>query len=164
SSTEVRQDGSRKLILPAADAATNGATSCPHRGGGVRVVLAPAWERSTVPCRACQGVRVNAVDWCRKRWPHRVSGVCSNVDMLQVVAAILQRDGKILVGQRTPLQSHPLKWEFPGGKVITRYRYTYPGKDPIELIFFRVRRFSGEPRNLIFHDLHWQPNFQLAEL
>ena len=37
--------------------------------------------------------------------------------MVQVVAAILQNDGKILVGQRTPDQSHPLKWEFPGGKV-----------------------------------------------
>jgi 8-oxo-dGTP diphosphatase len=111
--------------------------------------------------------------------------------MLQVVAAILQSDGKILVGQRTPLQSHPLKWEFPGGKVepgespeqalareleeelgisgasgevMTRYLYTYPGKDPIELIFFRVRHFSGEPRNLIFHHLHWQPKFELAEL
>ena len=111
--------------------------------------------------------------------------------MVQVVAAVLQREGKILIGQRKPEQSHPLKWEFPGGKVepgespeqalareldeelgitgatgevITRYLYTYPGKDPIELIFFRVRHFSGEPQNLIFHDLHWQPKFQLAEL
>ena len=111
--------------------------------------------------------------------------------MVQVVAAILQSDGKILIGQRTPTQSHPLKWEFPGGKVepgespeqalareleeelgisgasgdlIARYHYTYPGKDPIELIFFRVRHFSGEPQNLIFHDLRWQPQFQLAGL
>ena len=50
------------------------------------------------------------------------------------------------------------------GEVITRYRYTYPGKDPLELIFFRVRHFSGEPQNLIFHDLRWQPKFQLANL
>ena len=111
--------------------------------------------------------------------------------MVQVVAAVLQSGDKILVGQRMPEQSHPLKWEFPGGKVepgespeqavareleeelgiqgasgevITRYRFTYPGKDPIELIFFRVRQFSGEPCNLIFHDLRWQPRFQLAEL
>jgi 8-oxo-dGTP diphosphatase len=111
--------------------------------------------------------------------------------MVQVVAAILQSDGKILIGQRTPTQSHPLKWEFPGGKVepgespeqalareleeelgisgatgevLTRYHFTYPGKDPIELIFFRVRQFSGEPQNLIFHDLLWQPQFQLAGL
>ena len=111
--------------------------------------------------------------------------------MVQVVAAILQSEGKILVGQRTPEQSHPLKWEFPGGKVepgespeqalrreleeelgiscatgdvMTRYLYTYPGKAPIELIFFRVRHFSGEPQNRIFHDLRWQPKFQLAAL
>ena len=43
--------------------------------------------------------------------------------MVQVVAAILQKDGRILVGQRTPEQSHPLKWEFPGGKVE-------PGESP----------------------------------
>jgi len=116
---------------------------------------------------------------------------CSNVEMVQVVAAILTRDGKILVGQRTAAQSHPLQWEFPGGKVepgespeqalareldeelgiqgaageiITRYEYAYPGKNPIELIFFRVREYSGEPRNLIFQDLRWHPRMQLAEL
>ncbi len=111
--------------------------------------------------------------------------------MLQVVAAILSNGDNILVGQRTPGQSHPLQWEFPGGKVepgetpqqalarelqeeldirgasgeiITRYQFAYPGKDPIELIFFRVLEFSGEPRNLIFHDLRWYPRLQLAEL
>ena len=78
--------------------------------------------------------------------------------MLEVVAAILEREGRILVCQRTAQQSHPLKWEFPGGKVepgelpaqalereleeelgitaarseeITRYEFTYPGKNPI---------------------------------
>jgi 8-oxo-dGTP diphosphatase len=111
--------------------------------------------------------------------------------MVQVVAAILENEGKILVGQRMAEQSHPLKWEFPGGKVepgespeqalsreleeelgirgatgelMTRYFFTYPGKDPIELIFFRVRHFSGEPQNLIFHDLRWQPRSELAAL
>ena len=111
--------------------------------------------------------------------------------MLQVVAAILQEEGRILVGQRTPRQAHPLQWEFPGGKVepgetpaqalareleeelgisgasgevIARYPFAYPGKDPIELIFFRVHQFTGQPRNLIFHDLRWQPALQLAEL
>ena len=111
--------------------------------------------------------------------------------MVQVVAAVFESDGKILIGQRMARQSHPLKWEFPGGKVepgespeqalarelheelgisgaagdvITRYLFTYPGKDPIELIFFRVRRFSGQPQNLIFHDLRWQPMFELAGL
>ena len=111
--------------------------------------------------------------------------------MVQVVAAVLENEGKILVGQRMPEQSHPLKWEFPGGKVepgespeqalsreleeelgisgatgelMTRYHFTYPGKEPIELIFFRVRHFSGEPQNLIFRDLRWQPRSELAGL
>jgi len=111
--------------------------------------------------------------------------------MLQVVAAIIEREGKILVGQRTPGQSHPLQWEFPGGKVeagetpaealrreleeelairgtacteIARYQYAYPGKNPIELIFLRVTSYEGEPRNLIFHDLRWQPAGALGEL
>jgi len=109
--------------------------------------------------------------------------------MVQVVAAIIRRDGRILVGQRLASQSHPLKWEFPGGKVepgetpeqalareleeeldiheaagveIARYPYTYPGRDAIELIFFGVTRFSGEPRNLIFHDMRWATPGEMA--
>ncbi|HYW43595.1 MAG TPA: (deoxy)nucleoside triphosphate pyrophosphohydrolase [Bryobacteraceae bacterium] len=104
--------------------------------------------------------------------------------MVQVVAAILERDGRVLICRRQPQQSHPLQWEFPGGKVepgetpeqalareleeelairgaageeIARYQYTYPGKDPIELIFFRVTSYDGEPRNLIFREMRWEP-------
>ena len=111
--------------------------------------------------------------------------------MVQVVAGIIGRAGEILVGRRTAQQSHPLQWEFPGGKVepgenpeqaltreleeelgirgaagqeIARYQFTYPGKDPIELIFIRVARFEGEPANLIFHDLRWQPEDGLGHL
>ncbi|HEV2446328.1 MAG TPA: (deoxy)nucleoside triphosphate pyrophosphohydrolase [Candidatus Sulfopaludibacter sp.] len=110
--------------------------------------------------------------------------------MVQVVAAIIEREGKILIGQRQPGQSHPLQWEFPGGKVesgetplqalareleeelairvtgareIERYHYTYPGKDPIELVFFRVTGLEGEPRNLIFHEMRWEPAAKLAD-
>ena len=115
----------------------------------------------------------------------------SNIGMIQVVAAIIERDGQVLVGQRQPWQSHAMKWEFPGGKVelgetpdqalareleeeldifdavgaeITRYSYTYPGKNPIELIFFRVTQFRGEPRNLIFHEMRWAASWELAGL
>jgi 8-oxo-dGTP diphosphatase len=111
--------------------------------------------------------------------------------MTQVVAAVIEREGALLVGQRTPAQSHPLQWEFPGGKVepgesperalareleeelgigqatgaeMARYQFAYPGKQPIELIFFRVSAFTGEPQNLIFHDLRWHPKDRLAEL
>src|SRR6185312_8739068 len=83
------------------------------------------------------------------------SDLCSNIAMVQVVAAIIERSGCVLIGQRQPEQSHPLKWEFPGGKVelnespeqalareleeelsirnargaeIARYEFAYPGK------------------------------------
>ncbi|HUO97733.1 MAG TPA: (deoxy)nucleoside triphosphate pyrophosphohydrolase [Rhizomicrobium sp.] len=110
--------------------------------------------------------------------------------MLEVVAAILERDGRILICQRTARQSHALKWEFPGGKVepgetpaqalareleeelgirgargeeIMRYAYTYPGKPAVLLIFLRVTHFEGEPRNLIFEDMRWEAPKRLAE-
>lgn len=109
--------------------------------------------------------------------------------MLEVVAAILEREGRILICQRTAQQSHPLKWEFPGGKVepgespaealtreleeelgitaarseeITRYRFTYPGRNPTLLIFLRVTHYEGEPQNRIFHDMRWEPAARLA--
>ncbi|MGB7759057.1 MAG: (deoxy)nucleoside triphosphate pyrophosphohydrolase [Bryobacteraceae bacterium] len=109
--------------------------------------------------------------------------------MTEVVAAILEREGRVLIGRRQPAQSHPLKWEFPGGKVepgespaqalareleeelgireaagdeIARYQYTYPGRNAITLIFFRVSGFQGEPRNLIFHELRWEPRESLG--
>ena len=108
--------------------------------------------------------------------------------MVQVVAAIIERQGRILIGQRRPDQSHPLKWEFPGGKVepgetpgqaltreldeelairnargteITRYEFAYPGKNPILLIFHRVTEFEGEPQNLIYREIRCEPRAQL---
>ncbi len=110
--------------------------------------------------------------------------------MLQVVAAILERAGKILICRRMPHQAHPLKWEFPGGKVelgetpaqalareleeelgiraaqgreMDRYEFAYPGKPPIELIFLRVDGFEGEPRNVVFHEMRWEPREKLPE-
>ncbi|MBV8904337.1 MAG: NUDIX domain-containing protein [Acidobacteriia bacterium] len=115
--------------------------------------------------------------------------------MLQVVAALIERDGRVLICRRTAQQAHPLKWEFPGGKVepeetpdealareleeelairqaagreLTRTRFTYPGKPAIELIFYQVGSFAGEPKNLIFHEIRWAlpgelPNFDFLE-
>jgi len=109
--------------------------------------------------------------------------------MVQVVAAIIEHEGRILICRRTAEQSHPLQWEFPGGKVepgesaaqalareleeelgirgaagqeITRHEYTYAGKDPIRLIFIRVTEFSGEPENLIFEEMRWETPQRLA--
>src|SRR5436309_1994133 len=46
---------------------------------------------------------------------HRLCGPI--LGMLQVVAAILEREGRVLICRRKPEQWHPLQWEFPGGKV-----------------------------------------------
>jgi 8-oxo-dGTP diphosphatase len=100
-----------------------------------------------------------------------------------VVAAIIQRAGRILIGQRKDLGHHPLKWEFPGGKVepgetpeaalirelqeelgiharidreLMRYEYQYPGRSRILLIFYRVVDFDGDPQNLDFDQIRWE--------
>jgi 8-oxo-dGTP diphosphatase len=100
-----------------------------------------------------------------------------------VVAAVIERDGRILITQRGADSWHPLKWEFPGGKVeaeetpeevvvreleeelaiqariqgeIMRYEYQYPGRPPILLIFYRIVDFAGEPRNLQFEQMRWE--------
>ncbi|HME05992.1 MAG TPA: NUDIX domain-containing protein, partial [Bryobacteraceae bacterium] len=37
--------------------------------------------------------------------------------MTVVVAAVIERDNRILIAQRRAGGAHALKWEFPGGKV-----------------------------------------------
>jgi 8-oxo-dGTP diphosphatase len=110
--------------------------------------------------------------------------------MLTVVAAVIVRDGCILIGQRPKGEFRQYKWEFPGGKMealesprealrrelkeeldidaeigeeLDRYQYQYPGRPPINLIFFRVDAFEGDPRNLAFHDIRWEQTRKLHE-
>src|SRR6476646_5757834 len=110
--------------------------------------------------------------------------------MTTVVAAIIERGGRILICQRRGDHAHPLKWEFPGGKVepgelpvdalrrelseeladgaaigseVTRYEYKYPGKKPILLIFYQVMQFTGEPRNQVFQKITWEEPVKLRD-
>jgi 8-oxo-dGTP diphosphatase len=107
-----------------------------------------------------------------------------------VVAAVIEREGKILIGQRLPSDWNQYKWEFPGGKVeigemprealarelkeelgieaeigdeITRYGHQYRGRPPIELIFYRVTQFTGEPKNRAFHEIRWEQAARFGE-
>jgi 8-oxo-dGTP diphosphatase len=109
---------------------------------------------------------------------------------MEVVAAVIERDGQILIGQRKARGRHGLKWEFPGGKVepgeelraalarelreelgieaqigeeIERYDFTYATQPPTHLIFFRVTEFAGEPTNLDFAQITWAERRQLPE-
>lgn len=109
---------------------------------------------------------------------------------IEVVAAVIEQDGRILICQRTRGGRHALKWEFPGGKVE-------PGEDPpsalarelreelqiearigvqihsetvryadgpeIRLQFFQVTEFSGEPVNLQFEQIVWVDRLNLAD-
>jgi 8-oxo-dGTP diphosphatase len=102
--------------------------------------------------------------------------------MKRVVAALIWREGKILICQRTRHQAMPLKWEFPGGKIeegeqprdalrreleeelgiaavvedeVVRLEHRYPGGSSVELRFFDVRNYSGEIENRIFREVVW---------
>jgi len=102
--------------------------------------------------------------------------------MKQVVAALIVRDSKILICQRTEDQAMPLKWEFPGGKVeldedlrdalhreleeelgidavigrkIAAIQHTYSSGAALELYFYRVDQFKHEIQNRIFRDVRW---------
>ncbi len=100
-----------------------------------------------------------------------------------VVAGILRRDGKFLIGQRQAKDRHGLKWEFPGGKVergesprqalkrelreelgieatvgreIARYEHSSAGRPPLTLLFLAVEAFDGEPRSQAFEQIRWE--------
>jgi 8-oxo-dGTP diphosphatase len=100
----------------------------------------------------------------------------------RVVAALIVKDGKILVCQRTRHQVMPLKWEFPGGKIergeqprdalrreleeelgidarvgeeVARIQHTYKSGNSVELRFFVVHDFDGDLENRIFRDVQW---------
>ena len=112
------------------------------------------------------------------------------MQLTTVVAAVIERDGCVLIAQRKRTGQHPLKWEFPGGKVepgeapeaavvrelgeelaiqarvereIMRYEYQYPGRPAILLVFYRVTEFAGQPRNLDFEQIVWVPRERLGE-
>ncbi len=108
--------------------------------------------------------------------------------MKRVVAALIFKDGKILVCQRTRHQTMPLKWEFPGGKIeegeqprdalrreldeelgiqasvgdeVARIRHQYKNGSSVELRFFVVREYKGELENKIFRDMQWSERAEL---
>ncbi len=110
---------------------------------------------------------------------------------VRVVAGILSRNGRFLVGQRRGGGAFPYKWEFPGGKVepgegrggalarefleeldisvktareVFRHVHVYAGGNRVELTFFEVTACAGEPRNRVFRRIAWVEAEALAEL
>ena len=50
-------------------------------------------------------------------------------------------------------------WPRPPGVTL---QLTGKGKKPIELIFYQVTSFIGEPQNLIFQEMRWEPRSRLG--
>ena len=109
--------------------------------------------------------------------------------MTMVVAGVLRHNGRVLICRRRADQPHPLKWEFPGGKIepgespaaaltrelreelgiesaagaeLMRYEFAYPGKKPILLIFLEAAKWQGEIENRIFEEILWEKPEALA--
>jgi len=108
---------------------------------------------------------------------------------MEVVAAVIERDGRVLICQRKHGR-HAMKWEFPGGKIE-------PGESPqqalkrelreelrinaaigdlmhdqtlryghgpvIHLRFYRVTDFIGVPVNTEFERMLWEQPPNLVE-
>jgi 8-oxo-dGTP diphosphatase len=108
---------------------------------------------------------------------------------MEVVAAVIERDGRILICQRKLGGRHALKWEFPGGKVepgedpvsalrrelreelaieagvgplIYTQTFQYPDGPQVLLKFYRVTGFAGEPVNLQFEQIVWEDRRNLS--
>jgi len=100
----------------------------------------------------------------------------------QVVAALIVRNGKVLICQRTKDQPMALKWEFPGGKIepgeeqvaalrreldeelgisatigekVASIQHQYKRGGAVELHFYRVPEYEGEMENRIFEQIRW---------
>lgn len=108
---------------------------------------------------------------------------------VDVVAAVIERNGCILICQRKGGR-HALKWEFPGGKVergespqqalarelreelaieaeigalIEQHEVRYGDGPLLRLHFFQVTDFRGEPVNLQFEKITWEQCHKLPQ-
>jgi 8-oxo-dGTP diphosphatase len=119
------------------------------------------------------------------------SGCSAGTPLFTVVAAVIKRNGRILICQRRKEDSFPLKWEFPVGKVraceapdealrrelkeelgvtaaigreIHRARHRYPEHErEIELIFYEAELGSAAAQNLAFEQMVWELPEKLCE-
>ena len=100
-----------------------------------------------------------------------------------VVGGLIYQNKKILICQRKEEGDHPLKWEFPGGKLkdsennkealkrelkeelsievnemifFDEYLYEYKKLSKnLKLVFFQIFQFEGEIQNKVHQQLKW---------
>ncbi len=100
---------------------------------------------------------------------------------IRVVGAMIEKDGRYLITQRSPAATLPLLWEFPGGKVepgetdeaalareleeemevsvrvgerVVHVEHAYAGYD-IDFCVYRCEIRAGAVRNARVHDHRW---------
>jgi len=76
--------------------------------------------------------------------------------MTTVAAALIIRESKLLVCQRRHDDSHPLQWEFPGGKVE-------PGESPAQALVRELREELGVDAIIgkeLYRTIHRYQEFQ----
>lgn len=110
-------------------------------------------------------------------------------DMIQVAAAIIKDDDKILICQRSKGEFCELLWEFPGGKleagetfeecvvreckeelqihivingIFAETTYRYPDRE-IAFTFFNARIIGGRPKINVHKDMKWVRPEELAK-
>ena len=105
------------------------------------------------------------------------------IEQIKVVAGLIIQNNKLLICQRPSFKDHPLKWEFPGGKIkndatneealireineelsinIINYEelisYNFNYKDfnkKVFIYFYLVNNFSGKVLNKFHKELKW---------
>ena len=105
------------------------------------------------------------------------------IEQIKVVAGLILQNNKLLICQRPNFKDHPLKWEFPGGKIkndetneealireineelsinIINYQelisYNFNYKDlnkKVFIYFYLVNNFSGKGLNIFHKELKW---------
>ena len=109
---------------------------------------------------------------------------------MRVAAGLLTRSAQVLICQRRGDGLHPLKWEFPGGKVedgedeatclrrelseelgieatpgavLYRTTHRYPNGRRVAVSFIHVRTYRGQPVNKVFQNVVWAPRARLGD-
>ena len=105
------------------------------------------------------------------------------IKQIKVVAGLILHNDKLLICQRPKFKEHPLKWEFPGGKIkndetneealireineelsiniincekLLNYEFNYKEfNKKIFIYFYLVNNFSGKVLNNFHKELKW---------
>ncbi len=105
------------------------------------------------------------------------------IEQIKVVAGLILQNNKLLICQRPNFKDHPLKWEFPGGKIkndetneealireineelsiniisyeeLISYNFNYKDLNKkVFIYFYLVNNFSGKILNNFHKELKW---------